>query len=66
MARVPDLLLILIIVLVLVVLWRGPKTLPRLGEAFGRGVRAARREASDATGSMDDETPSPPPATPNA
>jgi len=51
----PDLLVILIIILVLVVLWRGPKTLPKLGEALGRGVRAARREASEAIGPKDDE-----------
>lgn len=41
----PDLLLILIVILVLVVMWRGPKTLPKLGEALGRGVREARTEA---------------------
>lgn len=41
----PDLLLILIVILVLVVMWRGPKTLPKLGEALGRGVRVARTEA---------------------
>ena len=34
-----DLLFVLIIILVLVVMWRGPKTLPKLGEALGRGVR---------------------------
>lgn len=44
----PDLLLILIVVLVLVVMWRGPKTLPKLGEALGRGVREARTEAAKA------------------
>ena len=27
-------------------LWRGPKTLPKLGEALGRGVREARREVA--------------------
>jgi Sec-independent protein translocase protein TatA len=42
----PDLLLVLIVILVLVLLWRGPKTLPRLGEALGRGVREARKEAT--------------------
>jgi Sec-independent protein translocase protein TatA len=41
----PDLLIILIVILVLVVMWRGPKTLPKLGEALGRGVREARTEA---------------------
>jgi Sec-independent protein translocase protein TatA len=41
-----DMLLILIVILILVAIWRGPKTLPRLGEALGRGVREARKEAS--------------------
>ena len=44
----PDLLLILIVILILVVLWRGPKTLPQIGNALGRGVKEARKEASQA------------------
>jgi Sec-independent protein translocase protein TatA len=44
----PDLLVVLIIILVLVVMWRGPKTLPKLGEALGRGVREAKSEAARA------------------
>ncbi len=44
----PDILIVLIVILVLVVLWRGPKTLPKLGEAFGRGVREAKTEATKA------------------
>ncbi len=40
-----DILVVLIVALVVVLVWRGPKTLPRLGEALGRGVRAARDEA---------------------
>jgi Sec-independent protein translocase protein TatA len=43
-----DLLLILLVILVLVVMWRGPKTLPKLGEALGRGVREAKTEAAKA------------------
>lgn len=43
-----DLLIILLVILVLVLMWRGPKTLPKLGEALGRGVREARTEASKA------------------
>lgn len=39
-----DLLVVLVIVLVVVILWRGPKTLPLLGRAFGQGVREARKE----------------------
>ena len=41
-----DLLLVLIVVLILVVIWRGPKTIPEIGRMFGRGVREARLEAS--------------------
>ena len=44
----PDILLVLIIILVLAVLWRGPKTLPKLGAALGRGVREAKTEAAKA------------------
>ena len=43
-----DLLFILIIILVLVLMWKGPKNLPKLGEALGRGVKEARVEASKA------------------
>lgn len=43
-----TLLVVLIVVLVLVVMWRGPKTLPKLGEALGRGVREAKLEAAKA------------------
>ena len=43
-----DLLLILIVILVIAVVWRGPKTLPKLGEALGRGIREARTEAAKA------------------
>ena len=43
-----DLLIILLVILVLVVMWRGPKTLPKLGEALGRGVKEAKTEATKA------------------
>jgi Sec-independent protein translocase protein TatA len=56
-----DLLFILIIVLVLVLMWKGPKNLPKLGEALGRGVKEARVEASKAQaeiqGRVVDDTP---------
>jgi Sec-independent protein translocase protein TatA len=41
-----DLAVILIIILVIALVVRGPKTLPQLGAIFGRGVKAARDEAS--------------------
>jgi Sec-independent protein translocase protein TatA len=57
-----DILVVLIIVLVVVVMWRGPKTLPLLGKAFGQGVKEARKEIGDiktdatAPGAEDDTT----------
>jgi Sec-independent protein translocase protein TatA len=44
----PDLLVVLLVILILAILWRGPKTLPKLGEALGRGVREAKSEAAKA------------------
>ena len=35
---------VLVVVLVVVLIWRGPKTLPLLGRAFGQGVKEARKE----------------------
>jgi Sec-independent protein translocase protein TatA len=43
-----ELLVLLIVILVLALMWRGPKTLPKIGEALGRGVREARTEAAKA------------------
>lgn len=42
-----DILVILVIVLLIVLVWRGPRILPKWGEALGRGVRATRREISE-------------------
>jgi Sec-independent protein translocase protein TatA len=56
----PDFLLILIVILILVVIWRGPKTLPSLGNALGRGVREAREEASKAQAEIQARTTSEP------
>ena len=42
-----DVGLILIVILVLVVIWRGPKTLPLIGRALGQGVREARHEIDE-------------------
>ena len=41
-----DLIFVLIIILVIVLIWRGPKTLPKIGEALGRGVKEAKAEAT--------------------
>jgi len=50
MLAVSDLLLALIVVLILVLIWRGPKTLPEIGRMFGRGVREAREEMNKSRG----------------
>jgi len=55
----PDLLIILIVILVLVVMWRGPKTLPKLGEALGRGVKEAKTEATKAQAEIQARTSDP-------
>jgi Sec-independent protein translocase protein TatA len=52
-----DVLLVLIVVLIVVLIWRGPKTLPKIGQALGRGVREARTEAAKL---RDDKDPDPP------
>lgn len=40
-------LVILIILLVVVIFWRGPSTLPKLGEALGKAVKGARDNMPD-------------------
>jgi Sec-independent protein translocase protein TatA len=59
---VSDLAIILIIILIGVIMWRGPKTLPILGRAFGQGVKEARKEIdgikADAAAAQDDQKPS--------
>jgi Sec-independent protein translocase protein TatA len=50
-----DLAVVLVIILILVLIWRGPKTLPLLGQAFGRGVKEARKEASEFRASTEPE-----------
>ena len=40
-----DILVVLVIALIAVLVWRGPKTLPQIGNMLGRGVKATREEA---------------------
>jgi Sec-independent protein translocase protein TatA len=42
-----DVLIVLIVILVVVLIWRGPKILPKWGETLGRGVKATRKEVTD-------------------
>jgi len=50
---VTDVGLILVVILVLVLIWRGPKTLPQLGRSLGNGFRNAKREAMNIRGDRD-------------
>jgi Sec-independent protein translocase protein TatA len=43
-----DLIVVLLVILGVVLIWRGPKTLPKWGEAVGHAVRGARTEATKA------------------
>jgi Sec-independent protein translocase protein TatA len=42
-----DLVIILVVILGIVLVWRGPKILPKWGETLGRGVKATRKEVGD-------------------
>ena len=44
----PDILIVLVVILVIVLVARGPKMLPRIGEALGRTVKTAREEIPSA------------------
>ena len=58
--RMSDVGLVLVVILVLVIIWRGPRTLPKIGQALGRGVKAAREEAKsigEGTPPPDDQDP---------
>ena len=48
-----DVLIVLIIILIFALMWRGPKTLPRIGQALGRGVKNAREEAREVRSAID-------------
>jgi TatA/E family protein of Tat protein translocase len=55
----PDLLIVLVILLVIVLIWQGPKNLPKLGQGLGRSIKEFRQEVSS-----NDEQPSPTTPTP--
>ncbi len=56
----PDVAIILVIILILALMWRGPKTLPKIGQALGRGVKNAREEAREVRSSIDKRDQPPP------
>ncbi len=57
-----DVIVVLVVILVVVLIWRGPKILPKWGETLGRGVKATRKEVADLQDEMakrDDGAPPP-------
>jgi len=52
MSATMDIMLLLVAILVVVLIWRGPTMLPRIGEAFGRTVKGVRENLP---GSQHDE-----------
>ena len=61
-----DILVVLIAVLIVVIIWRGPKTLPLLGKAFGQGVKEARKEIDSIKGDDTAATTADDPTKPSA
>lgn len=53
MCAIVDILLVLVVLLVVVLIWRGPTMLPKIGESFGRTVKGVRENLPGAA----DETP---------
>ncbi len=54
-----DVVIVLVVVLVVVLIWRGPKILPKWGETLGRGVKATKQEITELQDDLqkrDDET----------
>ncbi|TMG25465.1 MAG: twin-arginine translocase TatA/TatE family subunit [Chloroflexi bacterium] len=49
----PDVGLLLIVILALVLIWRGPKTLPQIGRSLGSAFKNARREVSSSRDDRD-------------
>jgi Sec-independent protein translocase protein TatA len=44
----PDIIIVLVVILGILLIARGPKMLPRIGEALGRTVKTAREEIPSA------------------
>ena len=52
-----DVLIVLLIVLVIVLIWQGPKNLPKLGSALGRSISDFRKEVSPDDKPADEASP---------
>jgi len=60
-----DVLIVVVILLVIVLIWQGPKNLPKLGSALGRSISDFRKEVSTDEKPAE-STPSTTAATPTA
>jgi Sec-independent protein translocase protein TatA len=56
-----DVVIVLVVVLIVVLIWRGPKMLPKWGETLGRGAKAARKEVTDLQDDIRSHDEKPPP-----
>jgi sec-independent protein translocase protein TatA len=52
-----DWLVVLLVILAVVFVWRGPKTLPKIGQALGRSVKEVRKELETGDPAATPETP---------
>ncbi|MDQ3449036.1 MAG: hypothetical protein M3432_07655 [Chloroflexota bacterium] len=52
-----DIAIVLLLILLGLLMFRGPRMLPRIGAALGHGVREARQAADRKFGSSEDEDP---------
>jgi len=57
-----DLVIVLLVILAVVLVWRGPKILPKWGETLGRGVKATRKEISEMQDEAKEKDDGAPPA----
>jgi Sec-independent protein translocase protein TatA len=51
-----DIALLLVVMLIIVLVWRGPKMLPRIGAAFGKTVKGVREHVPGALKDDSSET----------
>jgi TatA/E family protein of Tat protein translocase len=67
MPAMADWMLLLILILLVVLVLRGPKTLPRLGESLAQAIRSVRHATAEHdTPAVPDPAPTNPPGTPPA
>jgi sec-independent protein translocase protein TatA len=55
-----DVLIVVVILLVIVLIWQGPKNLPKLGSALGKSIKDFRSEVSADETPATQATPAPP------